>query len=51
MLVIIAIVMVAIATYLLYRGHIENSKSKLVTALLLTLGGLFLLYYVSGGQL
>lgn len=51
MLVIIAILMVAVATYLLYKGHVENSKSKLITALLLTLGGIFILYYAAGGKL
>ncbi len=46
MLLTIATLLLGVAIYLFYKGHTEDSKSKLIVALLLTLGGLFLLYNV-----
>lgn len=51
MVVLIAILMVLVATYLLYRGHVENNKAKLIIALILTLGALGVLYFMTGGNL
>ncbi|MDA8097086.1 MAG: hypothetical protein RDV00_04175 [Clostridia bacterium] len=51
MLLLVSIAMVAVAVGLLYKGHINNSKLMLLMALVLTLGGMALLYHIAGGNL
>lgn len=51
MLTIVFFVTLIVAAYLLYTGHVQNNQTKLIIALVLTLGGLAGLYYVTGGNL
>jgi len=51
LLMLISILMVVIATGLLYKGHITNSRPMLLVALVLSFSGVALLYYLAGGNL